>query len=453
MTDSFQKNIFLYKPHFQTNYLSKLLLQIIELHLSNKLDYNLHIITDSNLNKYMKNSYDDLKNINFNGLSLNYKNAILCSYFMYHYGGIWLNKNVLVLDNFDFYFDLIVTDKYKTVFYVDHNKKINKDFIATQSGLPFFKNWYNSLLNTNKVEEEINNDFNSNLIKDKDYLSNIICFDINKTIIPIAISDDSIIHEFLYKKLDETYNLDNNQSFIIIYNKIFDELSDHPTQNLFNQNNVLSYFLNKSLNNMTHLVNYDFIEIGTSNFDTLIEKASDSTIGLSVEPLNEYLDDLPNKNNVKKINAAVTYQKTNNTITIFHIPKNIIKKYNLPWWMKGCNSIGQPHPDILSSNARHLIKEKTVPLLNVNELFIKNKVKGIDFLKIDTEGHDHIILYGVYEWIKLLRKDFHPKKILFEHKHLKNVDIDKLIYLYGILNYKLISKSNNDITLELVCND
>lgn len=39
----------------------------------------------------------------------------------------------------------------------------------------------------------------------------------------------------------------------------------------------------------------DFIEIGTSNFDTLIQTCSDDAFGISIEPLNFYLNDLPNK--------------------------------------------------------------------------------------------------------------------------------------------------------------
>lgn len=32
------------------------------------------------------------------------------------------------------------------------------------------------------------------------------------------------------------------------------------------------------------LINYDFIEIGTSNFDTLIQQnASDNTVGISID--------------------------------------------------------------------------------------------------------------------------------------------------------------------------
>ena len=31
-------------------------------------------------------------------------------------------------------------------------------------------------------------------------------------------------------------------------------------------------------------INYDFIEIGTSNFDTLIGSCSETSVGLSIEP-------------------------------------------------------------------------------------------------------------------------------------------------------------------------
>ena len=44
---------------------------------------------------------------------------------------------------------------------------------------------------------------------------------------------------------------------------------------------------------------YDFIEIGTSNFDTLIEAADDTTVGISIEPIGYYLDQLPDRARVK----------------------------------------------------------------------------------------------------------------------------------------------------------
>ena len=50
----------------------------------------------------------------------------------------------------------------------------------------------------------------------------------------------------------------------------------------------------------------DFVEIGTSDFDTLIEKADSSTVGISIEPVQEYFSRLPEREKVLKINAAIS---------------------------------------------------------------------------------------------------------------------------------------------------
>ena len=86
---------------------------------------------------------------------------------------------------------------------------------------------------------------------------------------------------------------------------------------------------------------YDFIEIGTSDFDTLIQTCSDESIGLSIEPLQIYLDRLPNKPNVKKITKAIS--ELDSEIDIYYIPLENIWKHNLPIWVKGCNSVSKPH--------------------------------------------------------------------------------------------------------------
>ena len=56
-------------------------------------------------------------------------------------------------------------------------------------------------------------------------------------------------------------------------------------------------------------MHYDFIEIGTSDFDTLIENAKDTDIGLSVDPMQIYLDKLPdNKGGANKDTAILHRQ-------------------------------------------------------------------------------------------------------------------------------------------------
>ena len=82
---------------------------------------------------------------------------------------------------------------------------------------------------------------------------------------------------------------------------------------------------------------YNFIEIGTSNFDTLIQAATDATVGLSIEPIQYYLDQLPNPTNVKKINCAVSRTNQNEILHVYYVPEDVIVEQQLPAWLKGCN--------------------------------------------------------------------------------------------------------------------
>lgn len=171
------------------------------------------------------------------------------------------------------------------------------------------------------------------------------------------------------------------------------------------------------------MVFFDFIEIGTSNFDTEIQKATHDIRGLSVEPIKRYLDDLPNKKNCIKANYAVS--DYTGYINIHYVSKENIKKYGLPYWAIGCNSVNKHHPTI----NKLLIDKK----LNPDQIFTIDKVKvvqfsdlvkqyditGIYYLKIDTEGHDITILNNYIDCVKdnpyLL-----AHKIVFESNQLSN---------------------------------
>ena len=88
----------------------------------------------------------------------------------------------------------------------------------------------------------------------------------------------------------------------------------------------------------------DFIEIGTSDFDTEIQICDDNAIGLTIEPIKFYLDRLPNKKNVIKINSAIS--NYNGFTDVYYVNDDMINKFNLPSYIKGQNSIGSPHPEI-----------------------------------------------------------------------------------------------------------
>ena len=200
-------------------------------------------------------------------------------------------------------------------------------------------------------------------------------------------------------------------------------------------------------------INYDFIEVGTSNFDTEIQKADDNTIGLSVEPLKIYLDDLPNKKKCKKINKAVSNKR--DKLYIYYIKPEDIDKHKLPGYLKGCNSIINPHPlqkeELQNINRMDLMQKKLIDVITFEDLVKSNNVNKIKLLKIDTEGHDPVILDSVINYCDKYKHTY-PDKIIFETNQWSNADVqNEIITKFKNRNYKLIKKEH-DAVLEKIKN-
>ena len=192
---------------------------------------------------------------------------------------------------------------------------------------------------------------------------------------------------------------------------------------------------------------FDYVEIGTCDFDTEIQK-DDGKIGLSVEPIKYYLDKLPNKTGCKKIQAAISSH--DQPVKVYFLSLETIEMYKLPLWARGCNTINHVHPGIY-----HLLKEKgidihqvissyEVPAKTLVSLFTEHHVSGLYYLKIDTEGHDTTILDQFYTSVK--SNAYLPHKILFESNVLsKKADVDYIIQSYKRIGYDLIKSDYNTV--------
>lgn len=181
-------------------------------------------------------------------------------------------------------------------------------------------------------------------------------------------------------------------------------------------------------------MNYHFIEIGTSNFNTIIQSCNDLDFGICVEPLQHYLNDLPDKINVRKICAALSH--TSGEAEIYHVEPHVIESLKLKPWIKGCNSINSPHPTVQKElGIRHdeIVTISKIRMITWEELINENNVTGISFLKVDTEGHDSVIIQHYLELCNK-RPELLAKEILFESnilsdKFLEQKNLHKLVEL------------------------
>jgi len=201
-------------------------------------------------------------------------------------------------------------------------------------------------------------------------------------------------------------------------------------------------------------MNYDFIEVGTSDFETHIQNARDETVGLSIEPIQYYLDRLPNKENVKKLNCAVSFDGIAGRDKVYYVPHETIIRHGLPHWIRGCNSIGDYHYQHKQHNLQELVQTIDIDCIPLSEIFEEYDVDKLTVLKIDTEGGDCKILKSFLPFLQERDKDKWPVWIEFETNILTPKEIvDETIEMYIDLGYKVarrgVGEQNSILTIDI----
>lgn len=202
-------------------------------------------------------------------------------------------------------------------------------------------------------------------------------------------------------------------------------------------------------------MHFDFVDIGTCDFDTSIDSITDSTSKiLLVEPLEQYLYQLPDHPTVIKDCIAIGNLPKEDEI--YYLPDSVISKYNLPWYLKGCSSIGRNHPLLISVLKENnldisLIQRKKVNIITFEMLCVRHNITSISNLKIDTEGHEQYILPDV---LKKVKAGFEISLIKFENQgYLGNKPLlDRLLLDFLDVGYELIEQNVLDTTIQKLQN-
>lgn len=186
-------------------------------------------------------------------------------------------------------------------------------------------------------------------------------------------------------------------------------------------------------------MNFDILEIGVGNYDI----ASTHSRGpcLLCEPNPEHAQFLRSLNNPLWTVEESFISSTDGSTPFFYIPSAAIAPAD-----KWVNGIGATIP-----NANASVKYKdafvniTVPTLSVASLLAKYSVTWVNFVKIDAEGHDHIIIASLAHAISsgLLP---HPNRIQFESNTLSS-QADTLVARERLssLSYKISTNRENTL--------
>lgn len=186
----------------------------------------------------------------------------------------------------------------------------------------------------------------------------------------------------------------------------------------------------------------NFLEIGTSDFNTCIQDAADGTWGMSVEAVASYFNRLPDKPGVRKVHQAVSDRS--GTIDIYYIPPETIQELRLPKWVRGSNSVNKVHPKVLRelqtrkiANPESYFAKDMVRVTDMETLLKEQNVATFQYLKLDTEGHDCVILQSLLRACERNRAWF-PRKILFETNFLTPTEVvDETCALFEQHGYKV----------------
>ena len=154
-------------------------------------------------------------------------------------------------------------------------------------------------------------------------------------------------------------------------------------------------------------MHFDNIEIGTSDFRTLIGEATGN--GISVEPVPYYFDRLPDRPRWYKDNVAISNKI--GIMEIYFCNPNFLHLY--PDWIRGCNSVGHVHPSLDTYCDKAHITSTLVESITLGMLQDRHNITSVGLLKIDTEGHDAVILNDMLDTGFPL-----PERILFESNSL-----------------------------------
>ena len=206
--------------------------------------------------------------------------------------------------------------------------------------------------------------------------------------------------------------------------------------------------------NNTLIKNIDYLQIGSHSGNTDTDKLFKQDLTnkniILIEPVPSLFEELKTNYKTKDLNTVlflnIAISNKNDTLELYIPSKNNCFSKS-PYWVDQLTSVNKDH--ISRHNIYNLNIDKiSVPCITLNTLIDMVGIKTIDYLMIDTEGHDYEILMNFN--LDIIK----PNKICFENAHTDGtltrgnnyIELINKLTKYG---YKIIEENTQDTIVSL----
>lgn len=236
------RNIYLYWP--ENDYkLICILRNLIYLHSTSGIGYNVILLNDKNINNYIK-----YIPVYFDKLSPVHKADFVKVNVICDHGGIWLDSDTIVLESLDSLFYFI--EKNNGFFIKENNQTLCNGIFGSKPNTQLMINWRTEMIN---ILNNTQSGTDSNLLEyiyntNSDLYNDYNIFNGLDNLYPINF--DNCVSEFIdkpydnYKKIIREY-----QPLIMLKNSIYKKIEHKNEKDILEENMPLNYFINKSFEN------------------------------------------------------------------------------------------------------------------------------------------------------------------------------------------------------------
>lgn len=239
------RNVYIYWVGKEYKLIS-ILRKLIYLHSTSGIGYKVNLITDININEYIKDIptyfYKLVPAHQADFVRIN----VICDY-----GGIWLDSDTLVLNSLDSLFDYI--ERENGFFIKENNNIIWNGIFGSRANTPLMVEWKKQMRTLLDITlgnigwTDIGNKMLQNIYNTKsDLYHDYTIFNGLDNLYPV--NWDNCVSEFIekpydnYKKIVREY-----QPLVVLVNSVYKKIEYKTEKEILDGNMPLNYFINKSI--------------------------------------------------------------------------------------------------------------------------------------------------------------------------------------------------------------